>query len=81
MGCLKSKPKTKQVVVVENGVEVTKTVEVIVEEVLPASAHKKILFLGEENVGKTSIIKQYLTDAFSEYVPSTSIVSNFDKVI
>ena len=79
MGCIKSKPAKKYEVVIENGVEVTKPVKV--EEVLPASAHKKILFLGNDYVGKTSIIRQYTTDTFEEYVPATSIVSNFSKTI
>ena len=81
MGCVKSKTPKKYEVVVENGVQVTKEVEVKVEEVLPASAHKKIIFLGNDYVGKTSIIRQYTEDTFEEYVPPTSIVSNFDKTI
>ena len=81
MGCKKSKPVKKYEVVVENGVEVTKVVEVKAEEVLPASAHKKILFLGNDYVGKTSIIRQYTSDTFDDYVPATSIVSNFAKTI
>ncbi len=56
MGCVKSKSSKKYEVVVENGVEVTKIIEVIKEEVIPASAHKKILFLGNDYTGKTSII-------------------------
>ncbi len=81
MGCLNSKPEKKYEVVIENGVEVTKQVEVKVEEVLPASAHKKIIFLGNDYVGKTSIIRQFTDNTFEEYVPATSIVSSFGKTI
>jgi uncharacterized protein YabE (DUF348 family) len=61
MGCLgsKQKPAKKYEVVVENGEEVKKEGVVKKEEKIPSSNHKKILFVGSDYTGKTSIIKQY----------------------
>ena len=81
MGCFKSKSAKKYEVVIENGVEVQKVVEVKKEEVIQPSQHKKILILGSDYTGKTSIVKRYTQDTFEDYVAATTIVSNFGKTV
>ena len=84
MGCLNAKQKptaTKYEVVNENGEEVKKEVVVKKEEKIPTANHKKILFVGSDYTGKTSIIKQFTQNTFEDYVSATTIVSNFSKIV